>query len=206
MVARRVADSALAPMPFSGIPEPARLSTVDFNWQGALSGTADPDRGSHHEAVDSQTTKVHSFDHRPGQCQVMNGRYGAFGETIPTMCLVVEIGGPFSRELLRPATQCGQFPHIGPFTILGESSCSAPVWRSGSRLCRPLDSSGTMARIAFVAGSGSTRWSPVGGGSPRVPSLVRSPAGPRIGSSTGASGDARAAAVQVPRLVRKQIG
>ncbi|MBS4729399.1 alanine--tRNA ligase [Mycobacterium sp. SM1] len=99
----------------------------DFNWQGPLT----EEQRTQIEEVANQAVQagyeVHTFTEQLDKAKAM-GALALFGESYPDRVRVVEIGGPFSLELCG-GTHVRNSAHIGPVTILGESSVGSGVRR-----------------------------------------------------------------------------
>ncbi|HVV24845.1 MAG TPA: alanine--tRNA ligase-related protein, partial [Pseudonocardiaceae bacterium] len=100
---------------------------LDFAWQGGLSPET---RGEIEEVANLAVRKdlpVHVvYTSLPGAKEM--GALALFGETYDETVRVVEIGGPWSRELCG-GTHVEHSSQIGPIALLGESSVGSGVRR-----------------------------------------------------------------------------
>lgn len=99
----------------------------DFSWQGGLSEATRQEI----EEVTNQAVladyPVNTFVTDLAKAKAM-GALALFGENYGDRVRVVEMGGPFSMELCA-GTHVGSSSHVGPVTLLGESSVGSGVRR-----------------------------------------------------------------------------
>ncbi|WP_149359816.1 alanine--tRNA ligase [Lolliginicoccus suaedae] len=99
----------------------------DFSWQGGLS---DAVRREIEEVTNEAMLAdfpVNTFETDLPRARAM-GALALFGENYGDRVRVVEMGGPFSMELCA-GTHVGSTSHVGPVSILGESSVGSGVRR-----------------------------------------------------------------------------
>ncbi|MBD8505301.1 alanine--tRNA ligase [Hoyosella sp. G463] len=99
----------------------------DFSWQGGLS---DAVRREIEEVTNEAVLAdfpVNTFETDLPRARSM-GALALFGENYGDRVRVVEMGGPFSMELCA-GTHVGSTSHVGPVSILGESSVGSGVRR-----------------------------------------------------------------------------
>jgi alanyl-tRNA synthetase len=99
----------------------------DYAYGDALSASARA------EIEDAANTAVRdnmavSYEHLPLEAAKASGALALFGEKYPEIVRVVDIGGPFSRELCG-GTHVGSTAEVGPISVLSEASVGSGTRR-----------------------------------------------------------------------------